>query len=256
MAGELDDRVHLVAALELDLAPGREMRRPLVGVAGQPLRHRGLRRDLGVEQRHLQSGQAFDQRADQGVGLARAGAVEHQPALLQVEPDQDAGGACKGHRQQLLHDLVAQLAAFLAARLAAFLFLDLGAALLEPALDDRARHGLALVHEAQDALAGDQFDQRAMGLAARRRPAVGLGLRRATGLERHLGQRGLHGFDFHRPTRGDAVDHHVLEQILSSLAVRHQAGDSIMRAGERPGRPAGVRAGGCAPAADWPRSSA
>ena len=169
VAGVAHHSLFFISGFEFAFAVNSETHRRFL--RGQPMRHGGLRRGLGVQQRHRQAGQGFDQRRHHFVGTPLAGGVEHQHARLQVQPHPHGALLGERHGQQVELGLVLEFLAFLLAGLPARFLLDAHGFFFHAARQHRARQHLGLNHEAQHPLPTHRFGQRAMRFTARRHPA-------------------------------------------------------------------------------------
>jgi len=213
VARELHHRFLLVVRLQLAFALHAQARRPVLGrLCHQPLRHGGLWRHRGLQQRERQARQRTHQRGDHFVGFGLAACVCHQQARCGVDPDPDRRLFGKGHRQQGQPGVVAKVLDFTLAGFTSGRRFDVVDLFLGLAFDHRRRNRLGLDLQLQDALAADRFDQGAVLFAARLDPADRLFLGGAAFDKARGLQCRFHVINRGRPVGADAVEGEVFEQ--------------------------------------------
>ena len=210
MAGVAHGGLLAVGLLQLAVAVDAEAGGRLL--LAQPARHRHGRRQLRLQRR---DGDAAAERVHQpggdGVGLLAAAGLDDDAPGRGVDPDPGRAALREGARQQVVDDLLLHLLGRLALGAPAGLALGAVEVLVELALDHRAGNRLGLAAQPQQPLAADAFEQRAMRVAARARPAVRRRLRGAALDEARRGETLVQLGCGRRLPLGDAPDKGVFE---------------------------------------------
>ena len=180
-------------------------------VLAQPVRHGGLGRSLGVEQRQGKTRPQFGEHGADLVGAALAAGINAQKAGIRVNPHPGGALLGEGHGQQVELGFFFEFAAFFLAGLAAAFLFDAGFFLVHFARQHAGGQHFRFGHEAGNPLPGHAFEQRAVRFAARRHKAAGVFLRSAASVEGSFLQRGFSSFPRHLPGGRDAVNDQVFE---------------------------------------------
>ena len=164
-----------------------------------------------MQQHGTQTVHRLGQTGQHLVGLALAGSVNDQQTRGRVYPHQASALFGKRHRQEFKPGVVFQFSGFFFAWLATCGELNLRNAFFGFAVDDGSGNRFAFNHQLHEPLTAYGFDQRAVDLATRSRPADGFFLRQTT-FDKALGlQLGLQLIQRNRPRGPNAVHHHVFE---------------------------------------------